>query len=52
MKLKYKSNLLYVSSCAKSRVRQTCRASEIDVIMHCFESVLFVYVNDRCCRQR
>ena len=36
MKIKYKtiSNLLY-QCCANSRVRRTCRASEIDAIMLC-----------------
>jgi len=45
--LKYKtrptSNPPAVSSCAKSRVRRTCRALEIiDVIIRCLENVLFV----------
>ena len=41
MKLRYKPA---VSICVENRVRRTCRASEIDVIMLCLESVLFVYL--------
>jgi len=33
---------LAVSRCAKSCVGRTCRAPEINVIMRCLESVLFV----------